>query len=311
MTRATGAELRKAASTFRKELERGQTPTLDRAGVSYTPLASQLLKVLARALLGTLFSEQIGKCGGGPGGCALANVLPFDAQQRRGGLDWPPVGHTMVGEQRLQNVRDSLEMVVQLGVPGDFAELGVWRGGVCIYARALLNLMCEGSRDVLVFDAFENIPGYADLTQFLSVPEAHVRGAFDKYGVGLAGVHFFKGLFKDSLRSFRDARVAAVSGPGGSPKPIAVLRIDGNFYDSYQDALYYMYDLVPIGGVVIFDDWTHQTCRDAWADFQRDQGFSQEITKIDSVGAFFIKIANVTVDHTKRHPPRDANIENI
>lgn len=33
-----------------------------------------------------------------------------------------------------------------------------------------------------------------------------------------------------------------------------MLRIDGNFYDSYQDALYYLYPLVPVGGWVIFDD---------------------------------------------------------
>jgi hypothetical protein len=25
----------------------------------------------------------------------------------------------------------------------------------------------------------------------------------------------------------------------------------GNFYDSYQDAFYYLYDKVPIGGIVI------------------------------------------------------------
>ena len=40
--------------------------------------------------------------------------------------------------------------------------------------------------------------------------------------------------------------------------PIAVLRIDGNFYDSYQDAMYYLYEYVPVGGFVIFDDYfTH------------------------------------------------------
>lgn len=81
--------------------------------------------MLERALLGTLFSEQVGRCRGGKGGCALGNVLPFDASLRLGGQDWPPVGHTMVGGLRLQNAREALEMVVRLGVPGDFAELGV------------------------------------------------------------------------------------------------------------------------------------------------------------------------------------------
>lgn len=39
-----------------------------------------------------------------------------------------------------------------------------------------------------------------------------------------------------------------------SIQSIAVLRVDGNFYDSYQDAMYYMYDVVRIGGIMIFDD---------------------------------------------------------
>jgi hypothetical protein len=43
--------------------------------------------------------------------------------------------------------------------------------------------------------------------------------------------------------------------------------IDGSFYGSYQNSLYYMYDKVPVNGIVIFDDvftagWTSRrnTC---------------------------------------------------
>jgi hypothetical protein len=35
---------------------------------------------------------------------------------------------------------------------------------------------------------------------------------------------------------------------------LAVLRTDGNYYDSYQDALYHLYPRVSVGGCIIFDD---------------------------------------------------------
>ena len=308
------------AAAFRSRLgtstaQRTPQPPMAPLAFAYTPTAARLLRLLESSLLGTLFSEQVGRCGGGAGGCALDSVQPFIAADRRGGQDWPPVGHTMVGELRLQNVREAIETVVRLGVPGDFAELGVWRGGVCVYAKALLDLLCEGrgaaapgaaggARDVLVFDAFEDIPGYGDAVTYLAVSEQLVRGAFDKYVGGQEGVSFFKGLFMHTLPDFREKRIRA----GG--RPLAVLRIDGNFYDSHQDALYYLYDLVPVGGVVIFDDYTHTEAREAWDDFRKDQGFSESVTKIelpDRNGGWFVKTVEVVVDFSRMKPPRDCN----
>ena len=296
--------------------QRAQQPPLAQLAFEYAPTPARLLRVLEGALVGTLFSEQAGTCGGGPGGCALGQVQPFVASARRGGHDWPPIGHTMVGELRLQNMREAVEAVVRLGVPGDIAELGVWRGGVCIYAKAVLDLLCEGRgsaasaaaqaapRDVVVFDAFEDVPGYGAATSYLSVSEQLVRSAFDKYTVGTDGVVFVRGLFKDSLPDFREARIRA----GG--KPIAVLRIDGNFYDSHQDALYYLYDFVPVGGIVIFDDYSHEQAREAWDDFQRDQNFGESVTRIsapDENGGWFVKQVAVVVDFSKMKAPRDCN----
>jgi hypothetical protein len=314
------ASARKAAA-FRAQLAAvaasgAPPPPLAPLSFAFTPVAARYLQLMHATLVGTLFSAQVGRWGGGAGGCALGSVVPFDAAERRGGQDWPPVGHTMVGELRLQNVREAVEAVVRLGVPGDFAELGVWRGGVCIYAKAILDLLCEGrgapgaeggrgARDVIVFDAFEDIPGYGGITTYLSVSEELVRGAFEKYGGGADGVVFVKGLFKDSLPAFREARIKA----GG--KPIAVLRVDGNFYDSHQDTLYYLYDFVPVGGVVIFDDYTHVEAQQAWRDFQADQGFSENVTKIelpDKNGAWLVKTRAVETDFSKMRPARDCNM---
>ena len=57
----------------------------------------------------------------------------------------------MVGLKRLRNLRHLITQVLDEGIPGDFIETGVWRGGACIYMRALL--MVYGVKDRRVWVA--------------------------------------------------------------------------------------------------------------------------------------------------------------
>ena len=57
---------------------------------------------------------------------------------REQGWDWPSKAPSMIGARRMDNVRSECERVLQAGIPGDFMETGVWRGGACIMMRAVL-----------------------------------------------------------------------------------------------------------------------------------------------------------------------------
>jgi O-methyltransferase len=46
----------------------------------------------------------------------------------------------MVGHKRLRSVRAILEDVIRNNIEGGFGEFGVWRGGVCIFAKAVLSV---------------------------------------------------------------------------------------------------------------------------------------------------------------------------
>lgn len=59
---------------------------------------------------------------------ACKNRKVMDSLERTCGNDWPPVGLTMIGLVRLKDVADILWHVISHKIPGDFAELGVWRG---------------------------------------------------------------------------------------------------------------------------------------------------------------------------------------
>ena len=76
---------------------------------------------------------------------------------------------------------------------------------------------------------------------------------------------------------------------------LAVLRVDGNFHDSYQDALYYLYGFVPVGGFVIFDDvFSHKGAMQAWNEFNKDHGLPEELTRIDIYIYMYIYIQAIS-----------------
>ena len=68
------------------------------------------------------------------------------------------MAETMVGDARLRNVADLCTAALRDGVPGDFIETGVWRGGVTILMRAVLAAAGDTDRAVWVADSFEGLP---------------------------------------------------------------------------------------------------------------------------------------------------------
>ena len=202
---------------------------------------------------------------------------------------WPARAHTMIGRVRLRHLRGLVEATLRGGVPGDYIETGVWRGGACILMRAVLAAHEVSDRKVFVADSFEGLPrpnarAYpADardrLFSFpeLAVSEAEVRRNFDAYGLLDDQVVFLKGLFKDTLPTLGDAR-------------FALLRLDGDMYESTSDALVNLYDRLSDGGYVVVDDYgILGNCRAAVHDFLDARGLSPEIEAIDEGAVWWRK----------------------
>ena len=268
------------------------------------PFAAKYLELIELSLTGSLLPESArGECHperhakspplGKAGTCYSVNQGAFNVQRRLVGRDWPTHGVTMVGHARLRNVRHCLERAIAENVPGDFVELGVWRGGASIYARAVLGAHEQRERSVRIFDAFGRIPGYGPAAEFLAVTAPQVRDNFAAYGLH-EGVEFNAGMFNETLPRFYHEHT-------GSPRMrIAVLRIDGNFYESYQDALYYMWEFVPVGGFVIFDDYVEGKhapwLGKFWADFKLSHGLREKLHAVDWTSSFFRKERDVRVN---------------
>lgn len=56
------------------------------------------------------------------------------------GGPWPKLGTTMAGHKRLQNVATLLLNARSANVSGSYVECGVWRGGMSIFAKAVIEV---------------------------------------------------------------------------------------------------------------------------------------------------------------------------
>lgn len=156
-----GALLLRAAVPFA-----GEPGAPGGGALSLSDLAEQhrarYLNLLEKAVTGSLFPDA-GACE--KPGCS--GRQPYVAAVREAGSDWPPYAFTMAGNIRMRNVREAIEYAVAAGVPGDFLELGTWRGGACVMARAVLDSLGETRRTVHAFDAWQKIGNYGPDDEYL------------------------------------------------------------------------------------------------------------------------------------------------
>jgi O-methyltransferase len=216
---------------------------------------------------------------------------PFGQRKRDLGHDWPLEAETMIGMQRLTSLQHCVETVLAEHIPGDLIECGVWRGGACILMRAVLAAYGDETRSVWLADSFAGVPppdtaNYkADkgiLMRFdiaapmLAVSQSDVRKNFERYGLLDEQVRFLPGWFKDTL--------------SGAPiDQLAVLRIDGDLYESTIQALEALYPRLSPGGFCIIDDYLIKACSQAVTDYRSRHSITAEIVDIDGSGVLWRK----------------------
>ncbi len=223
-------------------------------------------------------------------GFRLVRVVPFDPQRRNLGLDWPTAAETMIGMQRLTSLQRCVETVLTEDIPGDLVECGVWRGGACILMRAVLAAYGDETRCVWLADSFAGVPppdpdnyiADKDLrldrsSYVLAVPQAAVKANFERYGLLDNRVRFLEGWFKETL-------------PTAPIERIALLRLDGDLYESTIQALDALYPRLSTGAFCIIDDYhAIKACHQAVSDYREKHEIASKINEIDGSGVFWRK----------------------
>jgi len=189
-------------------------------------------------------------------------------------------GETMIGRSRLDNLHMCIREAIRRGVPGDLIETGVWRGGATIFMRGALKAYRQTHRKVWVADSFEGLPrpnsekypadaqnGFWTHDLF-SVSKEAVERNFERYGLLDHHVAFLQGWFRDTL-------------PTAPIDRLAVLRLDGDMYESTIDALSSLYPKLSSGGYVIVDDYgAVPECRKAVDDYRAEHGITERIQTV-------------------------------
>ena len=133
-------------------------------------------------------------------------------------------------------------------IPGDIAELGVFRGGSA-------RLICEvkGQRALHLFDTFKGLPSVddddwnqSDNTPYregqFSAPLSEVRDCLRAY----PNVHFYEGLFPETASSITN-------------KVFSFVHLDVDTYKSTRDALKFFYPRMSPGALLISHDYLNAT----------------------------------------------------
>jgi cephalosporin hydroxylase len=233
---------------------------------------------------------------------AHLSVLMFDlgilkayTGSRYEGLDADVDALTMIGYKRLTNVEFCLDHIRRNQIPGDMIETGVWRGGTCIFIRAYLEVYQMTGHKVWVADSFCGLPE-PDVANYpedrnlglhtiegLSVGLEEVKANFKAFDLLDNQVVFLKGWFRDTL-------------PEAPIVKLSLLRLDGDYYESTIDALFWLYPKLSAGGYCIVDDWgAIPACRKAVHDYRTLFGLDECISLIDWTGVFWRKEKEVAV----------------
>lgn len=169
------------------------------------------------------------------------------------------------------------KMVIDGNIPGDLVECGVYAGSQC-GAMALAVQETKTSKIIHCFDSFCGFPKASEKDEEewrkrLGVGSSaepsnsldpawgfdskmtsdRVKLHFKQWGFPLSMFEFHEGWFQDTVPPFN--------------KPIALLRLDGDLYDSTMVCLKHLYPLLSAGGVCIIDDYAVQGCRKAFEEY--------------------------------------------
>lgn len=160
--------------------------------------------------------------------------------------------YTMVPQSKFVSI---LKLIDKYRVDGAYIECGVWKGGL---SAAVAERLGNG-RPYFLFDSFEGLPEAADVDGVAAAtwqnnkdsPAYYNNCAADetyaRQAMELAKAKEYelvKGWFQETLPKYRD-----------SLPPIAVLVLDGDWYDSIKVSLENLFELVVGNGLIIIDDY--------------------------------------------------------
>lgn len=205
---------------------------------------------------------------------------------------------TALDYQRLSNLYERTMEVERRQIPGALVECGVWRGGTSALI-AFVSRRAGSRRPIWLFDSFEGLPeptlkdgswgtllapgrssGQLQPIGKMFATEQEAESTMSAVLAGdLSDVHIVKGWFQDTLPQYR-----------ADIGPIALLHLDGDWYESIKCSLEQLYDRVSPGGIIVVDDYQDWSgCQEAVDEFLDSRDATLPRIRVGAHAAYFCK----------------------
>lgn len=200
--------------------------------------------------------------------------------------------YTMLSVERLHNLYRLGRYICEQGIPGNFVECGVAAGGSSALLAWVIKKYSRHPRKLFAFDTFSGMPQPTDHDRHFgtsaaatgwgagtcAAPESSVLEVCTRLGV--EGVlTTVKGDFQETLPRMRDWLGM-----------IALLHMDGDWYESTRAILTNLYDRLVNNAVVQVDDYGYwEGCRTALHEFMAARALQFDLQRIDATGVWFVK----------------------
>jgi len=194
---------------------------------------------------------------------------------------------TLTGRERILNVLQLVEKVVLNEVPGDFVEIGVFRGGL-IMAMALKCQQLGVNRTIHAYDTFEGMTAPSDYdvdcngykaSDTVHYEAIKCESTFDETKAIIDLCKYPNIVYH--VGDIRETDISAIPS-------IALLRLDTDWYDLTKFELEHFEKRVEPKGYVIIDDYGHwDGCRKAVDEFLVGKDIKPD--QIDYTGIYWEK----------------------
>ncbi len=204
----------------------------------------------------------------------------------------------MTSPERCMILWDLCRKMEHDGIEGNFVECGVWRGGSA-GIMGLAMMTSKLNRTLHLFDSFEGLPEPTqDDGEFAKVYSGgKALGKLESVHQCEAGIEVVKNFLHcdlklpvDRVKYYKGWFQDTVPEHGKNCGDIAVLRLDGDWYESTKICLDELYGRLAKGGVLLLDDYyAWEGCSKAADEFRERLGISDQLRKIDCDSAYWIK----------------------
>lgn len=207
--------------------------------------------------------------------------------------------YTMTSAERLYGLYKSVIYIIDNNIAGDFVECGVWKGGSSMMIALCLKLRNVQNRKIYLYDTFEGMskPSVEDksflgeeASMLLDKEDPNVStsvwcvSSIDEVKSNLSKtnypsnlLHFIQGKVEDTL-------------PTNTPGPLALLRLDTDWYESTKIEMELLFPLLNLNGILIIDDFGHwQGAKKAVLEYFARHNVKPFLHRLDYTGRLYIK----------------------